>query len=1403
MTATRLCDADHIGGLLCWNSEAIPDDLHFSPRQHPDCNILVLGGAQQQHVKFQAMSTLGGGDGSDAFMLTPLMNVELTSGLKTLNWCGRHHQERIGTPLKHGLLAAGCEETIDFYDPIKILKTIRQSWDQKPDAGFNLTRDYGLVLRTKLGPNENLTKCDFDPVESFRIAAGTVQGIVSMYDLEANQKVSSIEVGTASNPTSITSLRWHPLTADVLGATTSNGCFHVLKGRNRRPLLTLQDPNKRRMVSGCVWFEMGKNAVVAYDEERPGGPAPVIQLWDLRHTAYPLREVSSHHKRGMVGLELSRADQRFFTTASRDGRCVTWAMTNQSIIPYSDIQLGEEVSSFAVFQTGPVASVALQTADKVTVHSIDASQCVEPGSAPLKVAPAWLHPHHNSVDFGFGGQLAWFSSQETDTVLASTVVADEAFVQSVDQFGSFLDRYDLVGLCADRTQESRAYDPYEARLWDAIAVHAVPAANRAAFMISRLGIDQDTISQQIASYLGHRGGEGLLNASKDPDMGHDIPTSPMAGVGPDPFDADQDPQDTTNFFEGLANSNGPGHEDENDTDSLGGVKRSDRDDTVHARSTRGSMSGDTALHGQGFFTATGAEEWNKVPLKFIREAFLIGNPLGAVEVALEAKRFCEAFILAQSIQDPVILRAVVRAYLAHVNDPFVMMLALSADQAYGDIVGSCDLSHWEEVMAFLVTYVYKPEAADTQFKELAMMLGSRLEGDSGDIRAAAVVYIMAGAFDHALRLINSMSVSTRRPGFTAMKVVVLRALDQNLQLDSTSVHKMSLFIDRLVNNGRLKLAQTVSSIVKGGISDVDSSLLKLPDLLMTPPDVNVGRPLQQQQQQQQQQHFSPMAKPYGGQQMQGLNFPPMGMTPPFNAPPSSMNPSQMGGLSGQPPSLGGGLGQPPPMGGPLGSLPPMGAPLGQPPSMGSAVGQPPAMGGSLSQSQSMSGPLGPPQPMGGPLGHPPPMGGALGQPSTLGGMSQPPPMGGMSQPPMMGSTSQPPPLSGMKQPSPIRSMNAPPPMGGMNQPPMRSQPPGMPGLGQSPVLGSSMAGMKPPTPVMNPAPHTNMGHPPLPPSMGQPHSMPPPPSSIMGQPQRPQAPSPSTGLPPPTSLTPSAPKMFNQQGPLNASSSMGAPMSQPPSMGGMSQTPMAPPALGMTGMGQPQMPTMTPPPPMSSMTQPHVGGLSHPGNSNPPFSVPPHPQSHMGGMQSSGRPGAPQANTPAPPVAPAIPGPASLTPSAQISQISTHPAASITPTLQKGLPTPWPIPTETQQKRSTTTANERINQQVQAASQPAGVVCPPQDVQRIRDSINAYMNSRGKPGEAVNNDHKTRLEELCNQLSSGRLSRECQQKVLEYATASSKGDTVGMQRAHQELTSFAWAKDTKHWLMMLKRLAMS
>lgn len=139
--------------------------------------------------------------------------------------------------------------------------------------------------------------------------------------------------------------------------------------------------------------------------------SPVIQLWDLRHPNYPYREETGTHQQGILGVEVCEVDPRFFVTASREGRCVTWAMSMGNITPYAEVVVPNPILDFSVSQCGRLPAVATcTTTDQISIHLLDSNLCKEVSS--LRFAPNWLG-NQSGVDFGFAGKITWYTEATT------------------------------------------------------------------------------------------------------------------------------------------------------------------------------------------------------------------------------------------------------------------------------------------------------------------------------------------------------------------------------------------------------------------------------------------------------------------------------------------------------------------------------------------------------------------------------------------------------------------------------------------------------------------------------------------------------------------------------------------------------------------------------------------------------------------------------------------------------------------------------------------------------------------------------------------------------------------------------------------------------------------------------
>lgn len=313
---------------------------------------------------------------------------------------------------------------------------------------------------------EDVTCVEFDRLSSNTLSMGDVKGMVTVHDFDSNSEIMHIE----TNQGVVRCLKWHPQTRDVMIAGSEKGCALLNTRKSKKPLMNIVDPSGRQNVSGLCWHESMRSVVITYDSfGRPNSTnhhlshhgsssgGSVVQLWDLRHTNAPYAEFGSFHQRGIIGIETSRIDPRFFMTCSREGRGILWAMSGPSIVPYAELDVKTPIDDFYLSQGSGLPLVCLKHANTNTeetsvntspaqstkspflsFHDIDAhtlpdSHVVHDASNSIKFTPKWMNSGA-SLDFGFGGKLAWFTpSNDQDVAGISNVCSDELFIESINQ----------------------------------------------------------------------------------------------------------------------------------------------------------------------------------------------------------------------------------------------------------------------------------------------------------------------------------------------------------------------------------------------------------------------------------------------------------------------------------------------------------------------------------------------------------------------------------------------------------------------------------------------------------------------------------------------------------------------------------------------------------------------------------------------------------------------------------------------------------------------------------------------------------------------------------------------------------------------------------------------------------
>jgi protein transport protein SEC31 len=141
----------------------------------------------------------------------------------------------------------------------------------------------------------------------------------------------------------------------------------------------------------------------------------------------------------------------------------------------------------------------------------------------------------------------------------------------------------------------------------------------------------------------------------------------------------------------------------------------------------------------------------------------------------------------------------------------------------------------------------------------------------------------------------------------------------------------------------------------------------------------------------------------------------------------------------------------------------------------------------------------------------------------------------------------------------------------------------------------------------------------------------------------------------------------------------------------------------------------------------------------------------------------------------------------------------------EGMPTPWPLPTKTQQIRSTNEAVKGANQAVQNASAGAGMVAigepmAPQDVQRVKGLFDALLNASPLSAQPKQRDDLTkRLEDLYGRLANGMVKKTVADKVIMIVQLVEAQDNASASKNVQELATMDWDVN-KNWVQAVKRL---
>jgi len=315
----------------------------------------------------RTMKELGGTAASERFH-------KLTWGLSGAQAGGKY-------PM--GLLAGGLSNgTVAVWDPKKIM-------DGKGEESLVVNVEHGK------GPVQGL---EFNPFQPNLLASGGSNSEINIWDLSNAESPTVYNPGSKAANTAdsdITCVAWNRKVQHILASTNHNGVTSVWDLKAKRSLLTFHDANKKIRCRAMAWNPDDPTQLIIASED---DSTPVIEIWDLKITHSPLKELTGHSK-GVWALSWCPQDSDLLLSTGKDHKTLCWNLKNgevQSEVDHNsnswnfDVQWSPRIPallSTCSFE-GKIKVVSLQDTRSEEARDTSSVPLFEPSKSAH--APKWL-----------------------------------------------------------------------------------------------------------------------------------------------------------------------------------------------------------------------------------------------------------------------------------------------------------------------------------------------------------------------------------------------------------------------------------------------------------------------------------------------------------------------------------------------------------------------------------------------------------------------------------------------------------------------------------------------------------------------------------------------------------------------------------------------------------------------------------------------------------------------------------------------------------------------------------------------------------------------------------------------------------------------------------------------------
>jgi len=688
-------------------------------------------------------------------------------------------------PFPYGIIAGGLQEGIvSLWNPYQIVKSNGA--------------ESGLIHSGKMHEG-SVNNVEFHPMKPSLLATCGADGEVNIVNVENPTKPDLYKPseGTKTHEGSqVLNCAWNRKVPHILSSCSNKGTTVVWDLKQRKEVISFQDPASRQRCSDVVWNpEKPTQLLVAYDDDRQ----PSMQMWDLRNVKYPFKETAGHSK-GILGVEWNIMDPNLILSCGKDNRLICWFNGSTGMESFCEIPSPHANFEVKWAPHKPSLVAAASFDGCVSLHSVQTQQ-----TAGNKYCPSWYR-RPCGLSFGFGGKLMTYGTKKAAAALSaggqaqpsswchSLVVPNEPeIVSTADSFEAWREERRLQEFCHDKTQRQGGTASHEGLMWDIMGLQFDDQGRQR--VPSLLGFDADRIAQEAERFLGKKPGTTLMGPP--PEEQSSAPAvQAQRNMGPELGE-----QEADDFFSKLAEST----EQQKAADAAAALALAKAAEMAQSSEPEGDKTTD----------------WSAGPENLIKQSLLVGNLTAAVECCFKSGRMAEALLLASGGGTTLWTRAR-DEYLRLQGDAFLSTVGNIMTADFEKLVASSDLKNWMETLAIVATY------SEDRYPALCEQLAERLEKENFDIRSAVICYICAKNFTKTVTIWANTHVASSGSKKVALqdlveKMAVLQEATRFNQADALFNAKLTQYAEILANSGRLTAAMRYLCLLR---DDASSSILR-------------------------------------------------------------------------------------------------------------------------------------------------------------------------------------------------------------------------------------------------------------------------------------------------------------------------------------------------------------------------------------------------------------------------------------------------------------------------------------------------------------------------------------------------------------------------------------------------